>query len=63
MYAVYNNNTEMVRLLLDKGANIEAADKVSPAFDHIEYAARFLFFAWKFPLRSVSQTLLCAILL
>jgi hypothetical protein len=35
MYAAERNKTEMVRLLLEKGANIEAAVWVTPAFDHI----------------------------
>ena len=35
MGAADNNNTEMVRLLLYKGANMEAKDKVNLAFDHI----------------------------
>jgi ankyrin repeat protein len=29
MQAAASNNTEMVQLLLDKGANMEAADKVN----------------------------------
>ena len=35
MYAASNDNPEMVLLLLDKGANIEAADEVYSAFDQI----------------------------
>ena len=31
MRAASNDNPEMIRLLLDKGANIEAADRVTPA--------------------------------
>ena len=34
MYAAAKNNTEMVRLLLDKGANVDAKNTVSPAFSH-----------------------------
>jgi hypothetical protein len=40
MYAASNDNPEMVRLLLEKGANIEAADEVYPAFDHIKLDTR-----------------------
>ena len=40
MGAAGNNNTEMVRLLLDKGANASAIGKVFPALDHIQHVAR-----------------------
>ena len=33
--AAIKDNAEMVQLLLDKGANMEAADKVTPAFHQI----------------------------
>ena len=35
MAAAAWNKTEMVRILLDTGANIEAANTVTAAFDHI----------------------------
>ena len=35
MRAAAWNKTETVRLLLDTGANIEAANTVTAAFDHI----------------------------
>jgi ankyrin repeat protein len=35
MIALHEENTLMIRLLLDEGANIDAADEVTPAFDYI----------------------------
>jgi ankyrin repeat protein len=40
MRAAYNNNIEMVHLLLDRGADSEVADKVSSAFHRIQPDAR-----------------------
>ena len=53
MYAAYNNNTEMVRLLLDNGANIEAADTVLQLLIILNMLLVFLLFAWKIPLKTV----------
>ena len=43
LWATYSNNTDSVRLFLDKGPEIEAADKVFPALDHIKHAAGMFF--------------------